>query len=147
MSAFFVKAGGAYGAATAVFVKKGGVYVDAAGEMKIKTGGLYIDFNVISPAPPTNLVPPVIAGTTTLSVTPGLWQGMPIPTLSYKWLRDGLEIPGETGLNYIVQPADQGHDISVSERGINDNGAATALSNVISIPAGGFSSGFDGGFN
>ena len=42
MSGFFVKAGGAYGAATAVFVKKGGVYVDAAGEMKIKTGGLYI---------------------------------------------------------------------------------------------------------
>ena len=147
MAFTFVKAGGIYKSVVGVKVKKAGAYVDLAGNAQVKVGGNYQGITVLIPAAPFNIDPPVIFGNTVLAITPGVWTGVPAPTLTYQWQRDSVDIPGATGITYTVQNADKGHDIAVVETATNTQGTADKASNVISVPAGGFSSGFDGGFN
>lgn len=79
---------------------------------------------------PTNSVLPVITGTTTvgqtLTVTPGTWSNT--PDLTYQWLRDGAVITGETGATYLLDAADEGAAISVSEVAVNERVQAVATS-------------------
>jgi len=72
-----------------------------------------------------------------LTATPGSWAGFPAPVLTYQWLRDGVEIAGETGLTYTTQVADEGTTVTARETGTNDAGSASAASNGLAIvPAG-----------
>jgi hypothetical protein len=84
---------------------------------------------------PVNTVAPSIAGGTelgdTLTVTPGTWSGVPAPTLTYQWRRDGIAILGETGTTYDIALADSGADIDVVETATNAMGAASEASNAI----------------
>ena len=84
---------------------------------------------------PVNLVAPSIAGDTglgdTLTVTAGTWSGVPAPTLAYQWLRDGVEIAGETGTTYDITLADSGALIAVRETATNSAGSASEVSNAI----------------
>ena len=86
---------------------------------------------------PTNDVAPSIAGDTglgdTLTVTAGTWSGAPAPTLAYQWLRDGVEIAGETGTTYDITLADSGALIAVRETATNAEGSASAVSNAITV--------------
>ena len=88
---------------------------------------------------PTNDVVPSIAGGTglgdTLTVTAGTWSGAPAPTLAYQWLRDGVEIEGETGTTYEITLADSGTLIAVRETATNAEGSVFEVSNDLAIPA------------
>jgi hypothetical protein len=84
---------------------------------------------------PSNDVAPAIAGDTglgdTLTVTAGTWSGVPEPTLTYQWLRGGVEIAGETGTTYVITLADSGASITVRETATNSEGSAFEVSNAI----------------
>ncbi len=60
--------------------------------------------------PPVLLLAPVLMGTgrigTEHSVTPGVWDGLPLPATACQWLRDGAEIPGATAAVYVPGPED-----------------------------------------
>lgn len=75
----------------------------------------------------------------TLSVTQGSWTNpfgcTGAISKTDSWLRDGSAF-GPTGSSYVVQPADQGHSLSVSEQACNTDGfCSNQPSNSISIPA------------
>jgi hypothetical protein len=84
---------------------------------------------------PSNDVAPAIAGDTglgdTLTATAGTWSGVPAPSLSYQWLRGGVEIAGETGTTYVITLADSGASITVRETATNSEGSAFEVSNAI----------------
>jgi hypothetical protein len=70
----------------------------------------------------------------TLTATPGTWTGTPTPTLTYQWERNSADIPGATGLTYVLVTADVGNNIRVRETGANVAGTATAWSAVVVMP-------------
>jgi hypothetical protein len=92
---------------------------------------------VVAGIAPTNDVAPSIAGDTglgdVLTVTAGTWSGVPAPTLSYQWRRDGEAIAGETGSTYTITLADSGADIDVLETATNVEGSASEASNAITV--------------
>lgn len=59
---------------------------------------------------PANTVAPSISGTPqvgqTLTANPGTWTGTAPITYTYKWKRNGVDIPGATGSTYVAQVAD-----------------------------------------
>lgn len=83
--------------------------------------------NIADPVP---LTLPVITGDNeipnTLTATPGTWTGA--PTLAYQWIRNGVDIPGETGLTYDTEAADNGAVITVRE--YDSTGTGTQISDV-----------------
>lgn len=95
-----------------------------------------IYFAGVVPLGPINLVLAAITGERTvgsqLSVTPGTWAGSPAPTFTYQWLRDGIEIVGETGLNHTITEDDVGFQLTVMETATNVGGTiARASSNYV----------------
>lgn len=98
----------------------GGVY---AGTYDTRAGdGAPLTVAMIEAAP-TPVVLPVVSGTEaagdTLTVTPGLWlyDGPDPGDQTWAWQREtGGALTGETGLSYLVQPADTGARIFVEER-------------------------------
>ncbi len=58
------------------------------------------------------------------------WAGNPAPTFTYKWLRSGEAIPGETAKTYTVAVADEGESIQCIITGTNDPDAVLAGGNV-----------------
>lgn len=78
---------------------------------------------------PVNTVAPAIAGTPeqgeTLTATPGTWTDAGV--IVGQWLRDGVDISGETSLTYVVGDFDNGDLISYRE---TTNGV-TAVSNTL----------------
>lgn len=70
-------------------------------------------------APPTTTRAAAIGDTVTCS--PGTWAGVPAPSFTYSWLRDGYLIAGGDGPVYTLIPADLGTDISCL---VNANNAA-----------------------
>jgi hypothetical protein len=69
-----------------------------------------------------------------LGCSTGTWSGTPSPTLTYQWLRDGSPIAAATGSSYVVAEADEGHSLSCRVTAMNDEGSASATSNVLEIP-------------
>jgi alpha-tubulin suppressor-like RCC1 family protein len=90
--------------------------------------------------PPANTKPPVVLGTPavgeTLLCADGLWTGSPTPSLTDRWLRDGAPIPGATTNGYIVQTADEGHNLSCEVTATSTAGTASAVSAAVAIPGG-----------
>jgi hypothetical protein len=77
---------------------------------------------------PENVVPPTVSGEeavgATLTCGAGSWSGSPEPVLTYRWLRDGSPIPGETRSSYQVRAEDQAHTLSCRVTAINSAGSA-----------------------
>ena len=88
------------------------------------------------PAPPMNTTAPSATGTpaagAALHCDPGSWTGS--PSFTYQWLRDGGEIPGATGEDYVLTTDDQGHSIACRVTGTNAGGSSAATSNAIAVP-------------
>lgn len=87
---------------------------------------------------PINLVLPVVTGEVTdgetLSAADGLWiydTGAGIPTQSWQWLRNGIDISGATAASYIAQAADEGQEISARETLSDAYGQRNATSATI----------------
>jgi hypothetical protein len=82
---------------------------------------------------------PVIDGITTwvagdtISFTGNTWDGNPVPTLTYQWLRNGSNITGETNNTYLLDVADVGQLISVKCTATNSQGTAFETSNQVTI--------------
>lgn len=91
--------------------------------------------------PPVNFTPPEIevdppegdaaVGATLTVVSPGDWSGS--PTFTYQWRRDGVDISGETAIDYVAVVADSTKLISVRVTATNAAGSQFADSNDIEI--------------
>jgi len=88
---------------------------------------------------PENTKLPEITGTPaagdTLNCSIGTWTGTPMPTYTYKWLRDGSPISGDVSSSYKVQPADEGHTLSCEVTATNTAGSKAATSYGVAVPA------------
>jgi hypothetical protein len=86
---------------------------------------------------PTNDTAPSIAGNDslgdTLTRTAGSWSGVPTPSVSGQWRRNGVAIPSETGATYTIVAADSGASIDYIETATNAEGSATQDSNDITV--------------
>ena len=96
-----------------------------------------------TPGAPVNTSLPSLSGTTTegetLTVFGGTWTGLAPITYTRQLKRDGVAIPGATGVSYVLQAADVGKMITVMVTAINDVGSTPATSAavgpVLPIPA------------
>jgi hypothetical protein len=85
---------------------------------------------------PTNIDPPAIPNDVTWQVgmviffSYNQWDGNPVPTLTYQWLRNGSNITGETNTTYLLDLADSGQLISVKCTATNSQGTDFVLSNA-----------------
>ena len=88
--------------------------------------------------PPTNIIAPKIAGAAMVNskidvIDNGTWIGdLPI-TYTYQWQRSGIDIIGETGIQYKTVLADLGQIITCVVTATNIAGSASAPSNSITI--------------
>ena len=88
---------------------------------------------------PTNITPPAIDGLVswvagdTISFTGNTWDGNPVPTLTYQWLRNGSNITGATNTTYLLDVADSGQLISVKCTATNSQGTTFETSNQVTI--------------
>jgi hypothetical protein len=69
----------------------------------------------------------------TLSVTPGTYNGDAPMTVTRNWQRNGANIAGATGTTYVVQTDDLGTSITCLETISNPLGTVTASSNVLRV--------------
>lgn len=84
---------------------------------------------------PSFIDDPVLSGVPvvgeTLTVTNGTADGVPAPTFTRAWLRDGTEIAGATGATLILTEDDIDAHISVRVTATNSAGSDEATSNEI----------------
>jgi hypothetical protein len=85
--------------------------------------------------PPVNTIAPVISGTATtggtLTSNTGTWTGDPTIVYTYQWRKNGINIPLETALSYVIDESDLYQIISCVVTGTNLSGNASAISNSI----------------
>jgi hypothetical protein len=88
---------------------------------------------------PANAVAPVASGTPavgqTLTCEHGSWTGIATLSFTQQWLRDGVAIAGATGSTYVVQAADEGHELSCEVTATNEFGKSGATSKALAVPA------------
>jgi len=90
-------------------------------------------------AAPTNIDLPFIDdGQTyyegsTLGFTGNVWDGNPVPVLTYRWLRNGGKISGATNNTYDAISADVNNNISVKCTATNSQGTDFVISNEVLI--------------
>jgi hypothetical protein len=88
---------------------------------------------------PVNTAPPVLLGAPAvgqpLFCTTGSWTGVEPITFTYAWLRDGTVISGAAGPAYVVQPADQGHEVTCRITAANSSGRVTLTLKGLKVPA------------
>lgn len=70
----------------------------------------------------------------TLSCSQGSWEYTPT-SYSYKWLREGVEIPGATAAEYAIGVVDAGHTIACEVTATNSAGSASVRSSGESVTA------------
>lgn len=90
---------------------------------------------------PQEIEAPQVLGTAavgeTLRCLPGRWSGVPTPTFSYQWLRDGVDIASATADTYMVSGEDRGESISCRVIARNSAGMVEATrSNGLEIRGG-----------
>jgi Tol biopolymer transport system component len=87
-------------------------------------------------AAPAGLAAPVASGTgevgRTLSCAPGRWAGEEL-SLSTRWLRDGVAIPGAASDTYRLTRVDAGRAVACRVTAVNVVGATDATSNAIGV--------------
>ena len=96
-----------------------------------------LDDHMVASSPPTVSGSPTVGST--LSASPGQWNGESPAHFTYSWRRDGS--PVGTGDSYVVTTADQGHELRVrvtAEIFIDEETTftGTATSSGIAIPPG-----------
>jgi hypothetical protein len=91
-----------------------------------------IDNELSTILPPVNTSAPLATGTTTLSVTTGIWQNSPT-SYTYQWLRGGANIAGATAATYVTVGADAGTNVSCRVTAHNPAGSANSTSNAIAV--------------
>jgi hypothetical protein len=88
---------------------------------------------------PVNIDPPAIPNDVTWQVgmviffSYNQWDGNPVPTLTYQWQRDGVNISGETNTTYLLGYADEGYMVGVKCTATNSEGTDFVLSNTVLI--------------
>jgi hypothetical protein len=88
---------------------------------------------------PVNIEPPAIDSSIfwivgdTLYFNYNQWDGNPVPTLTYQWLRDGANIVGATDNTYTTIAYDEGYGITVKCTATNSQGTAFVVSNEVFI--------------
>jgi hypothetical protein len=91
----------------------------------------------VTSAKPAATAAPVLAGTTTvggmLSCSQGSWANNPAG-FTYRWLRGGAAIAGQTASTYTVQSADLGSAVACEVTAANAAGSSGATSNTLQIP-------------
>jgi hypothetical protein len=91
-----------------------------------------------SPTKPVNAGAPTVTGTAAvghvLNCSTGSWANNPT-SLTYRWLRNGVAIAGQTANTYTVQGADAGKGIACEVTANNGAGAIGSTSNTVAIPA------------
>jgi len=106
------------------------------------TGSTPATSNVVTAAvlaAPTNIDPPVINNEQIWQVgmiicfTGNVWNGNPIPTLTYQWQRTGGNISGATSDTYDLTGDDEGYLVGVKCTATNSQGTAFVLSNTVLI--------------
>ncbi len=97
------------------------------------------DVSVPAASAPANTERPVLSGDAavggTLSCSSGSWTGVPTPTLSCQWLRDGAAIADATDDTHTVTTADQGHLLSCKVTATNVGGALSETSDLVAVEA------------
>ncbi len=88
---------------------------------------LTLAVNIVAPEVAVRGGGAVVVGKT-LWCSSGPWTGAPIPTFSYRWLRDGVAIGGAESNSYTVAVADEGHSISCEVTAADAVGSRTAVS-------------------
>jgi hypothetical protein len=103
-------------------------------------GGAYSKIYYAGQVPlgPISLTLPVIGGNlpegSVLTVTPGTYAGNPAPDVTYRWTRNAVIIPDETGLTYTTVEADVGAEINVEEIATNTGGTITRMPLLSVVP-------------
>jgi hypothetical protein len=69
----------------------------------------------------------------TIEFTGNVWDGNPIPTLTYQWQRTGGNISGATSDTYDLTVDDEGYLVGVKCTATNTQGTAFELSNTVLI--------------
>jgi len=81
--------------------------------------------------------PPILFGAhvvgETLTCAPDSVEGVPKPTFSYRWLRDGA--PVAEGNSYVIKKSDKGHSLVCEITATNLEGSASATSAPVEVPA------------
>jgi hypothetical protein len=126
------------------------LYVDNdAGEQEGSLGqGWSLRIQTLT-SPPFNVAPPSISGTDqlgqALSCSQGSWLGIPSPSFSYQWLRDGSKIATATSSSYVLQSVDEGHTLTcevTASNSVGQRSASAGFTVPASIPTtGGFTAG------
>jgi hypothetical protein len=93
----------------------------------------------VLPVPPSNVTPPVVTGGNevgnVLTCSNGSWVGDAPITYTYQWLRNGVDISGETNNTYTLAEADKGNLVSCVVTATNAEGSASVQSNAIDVSA------------
>lgn len=80
---------------------------------------------------------PSITGTPavgqTLTIDDGTWDGYPAPAFKYQWRRNGVNVPLETGNQYIVKDADASATITAVVTGFNYHSSATVITAGVNV--------------
>jgi hypothetical protein len=69
----------------------------------------------------------------TVSCTTGNWTNSPTPPHSYRWLRNGVDIPGATSSAYTLQAADESKPIQCVVTATNASGSAQSSSDTLVV--------------
>jgi hypothetical protein len=70
---------------------------------------------------------PSVGDTLTCETDASKWSGVPDDSaLAFRWLRNGVEIPGEEAKTYVVGSADEGQGLQCKVTGTNPNARAVA---------------------
>ena len=99
--------------------------------------------SLIPSDPPVNTSAPTISGTppyavgSTLTLTsPGIWNGVPPPTYTYKWIKNAVEISGATSTSYLIAANDAGQPIICEVTGTNSSGTSSPAPSTTITPTG-----------
>ncbi len=87
-------------------------------------------------APVSSILPSITGGSgagTVVACSSGTWTNVPTK-YTYQWQKDGSNIGGATGGEYLVASGDIGHDISCIVTASNLGGSATANSGAFRVP-------------
>ncbi|HSZ13960.1 MAG TPA: carboxypeptidase regulatory-like domain-containing protein [Solirubrobacteraceae bacterium] len=97
-----------------------------------------LNVDAVLPALPRKVVAPRVTGNATvggiLTCEEGSYSGVPAPTLSVEWLREGEAVAGATSATYTVQTADAGHQLQCKVTATNVMGWLWVKTAGIPIP-------------
>jgi hypothetical protein len=97
-----------------------------------------LNVDAVLPALPRKIVAPRVTGNATvggiLTCEEGSYSGVPAPTLSVEWLREGEAVAGATSATYTVQTADAGHQLQCKVTATNVMGWLWVKTAGIPIP-------------